>query len=56
MQLISKFGKGFRFLLCVVDIFCKYTWVMKKVKKIKIKIKMMMKIMKIMMMINKDER
>ena len=27
MQLISKFDKGFRFLLCVIDIFSKYTWV-----------------------------
>ena len=27
MQLISKFNKGFRFLLCVIDIFSKYTWV-----------------------------
>ena len=27
MQLISKFKKGFRFLLCVIDIFSKYTWV-----------------------------
>ena len=27
MQLISKFNKAFRFLLCVVDIFSKYTWV-----------------------------
>ena len=27
MQLISKFNKGFRFLLCVVDIFNKYVWV-----------------------------
>ena len=27
MQLISKFNKGFRFLLCVIDIFCKYVWV-----------------------------
>ena len=26
-QLISKFNKGFRFLLCVVDIFSKYDWV-----------------------------
>ena len=24
MQLISKFNKGFRFLLCVIDIFTKY--------------------------------
>ena len=27
MQLISKFYKGIRFLLCVIDIFSKYTWV-----------------------------
>ena len=27
MQLISKFNKGFRFLLCAIDIFIKYAWV-----------------------------
>ena len=27
MQLISKFKKGFRFLLCVIDIYSKYAWV-----------------------------
>ena len=27
MQLISKFNKGFRFSLCVIDIFNKYAWV-----------------------------
>ena len=27
MQLISKFNKGFRFLLYVIDLFSKYTWV-----------------------------
>ena len=27
MQLISKFNIGFRFLLCVIDIFSKYAWV-----------------------------
>ena len=27
MQLISKFNKGFRFLICVIDIFSKYVWV-----------------------------
>ena len=27
MQLISKFNKGFRFLLCVIDIFNKYAWI-----------------------------
>ena len=25
MQLISKFNKGFRFLLCVIEIYSKYT-------------------------------
>ena len=34
MQLISKFNKGFRFSLCVIDIFSKYIWVVSlKVKK-----------------------
>ena len=27
IQLISKFNRGFRFLLCVIDIFSKYAWV-----------------------------
>ena len=27
MQLISKFNKGVRFLLCVIDIFSNYAWV-----------------------------
>ena len=27
MQLISNLNKGFRFLLCVVDVFSKYAWV-----------------------------
>ena len=27
MQLISKFNKGTRFLLCVIDIFSKYVWI-----------------------------
>ena len=27
MQLLSKFNKGFRFLLCIIDIYSKYTWV-----------------------------
>ena len=27
MQLISKLNKGFRFLLCVIDIFSKFAWV-----------------------------
>ena len=26
MQLISKFNKGFRFLLCVIDVYSKYAW------------------------------
>ena len=29
MQLINKFNKGLRFLLCVVDIFSKYAWVVR---------------------------
>ena len=27
MQLIIKFNKGVRFLLCVIDIFSEYAWV-----------------------------
>ena len=27
MQLKSKFNRGFRFLLCVIDIYNKYAWV-----------------------------
>ena len=27
MQLISKFNKGIRFLLCVIDTFSKYAWI-----------------------------
>ena len=27
MQLMSIFDKGFRFLLCIIDIFSKYAWV-----------------------------
>ena len=27
MQLFSKYNKGIRFLLCVIDIFTKYAWV-----------------------------
>ena len=35
MQLISKFNKGFRFLLCVIDTYSKYTWVVPlKIKKV----------------------
>ena len=26
MRLISKFNKGFRFLLCVINIYSKYAW------------------------------
>ena len=26
MQLISKFSKGFRFLLCAIDVYSKYAW------------------------------
>ena len=27
MELIRKLNKGFRFLLCVVDIYSKYAWI-----------------------------
>ena len=27
MQLLSKFNKGCRFLLCVIDLYSKYAWV-----------------------------
>ena len=27
MQLISKLNKGYRYLLCVIDIYGKYAWV-----------------------------
>ena len=27
MQLVSKFNEGFRFLLCVIDIYSKHAWV-----------------------------
>ena len=27
MKLLSKFNKGFRFLLCVINIYRKYAWV-----------------------------
>ena len=27
IQLIGKFNKGFRFFLCVIDVFSKYAWV-----------------------------
>ena len=34
MQLTSKLNKGFRFLLCIIDIYSKYGWVISlKVKK-----------------------
>ena len=33
MQLISKFDKGIKFLLCVIDLLSKYSWVPLKDKK-----------------------
>ena len=27
MQLLTKFNKGCRFLLCVIDLYSKYAWV-----------------------------
>ena len=44
MQLISKFNKSIRFLLCVIDIFSKYTWVIPlKDKKYVLKLLMLFK-------------
>ena len=38
MQLISKFNKGIRFLLCVIHLLSKYAWVVPlKVKTIRLK-------------------
>ena len=36
MQLISKFNKEFRFVLCVIDIYSKYAWVIPNRKPSKI--------------------
>ena len=38
MQLISKFNKGFRFLLCVIDIFSKHACVVPLKYKISVSI------------------
>ena len=27
MRLISEFNKGFRFLLCVIDVYTKFAWI-----------------------------
>ena len=36
MELITKFNKGIRFLLCVIDIYSKYAWVIQDKKAITI--------------------
>ena len=33
MQLLSKFNKGVHFLLCVIDVYSKYTWVIPLIDK-----------------------
>ena len=38
MQILSKFSKGFRFLLCVIDVLSKYAWVVPLKDKIGISI------------------
>ena len=38
MQLLSKFNKGIHFLLCVIDIYSEYTWVIPLKDKNRIKI------------------
>ena len=44
MQLISKFNKGICFLLCVIDIFSKYAWVIPLKDKKEIQLLMLFKI------------
>ena len=44
MQLISKFNKGICFLLCVIDIFSKYAWVIPLKDKKAIQLLMLFKI------------
>ena len=43
MQLISKFNKGFRFLLCVTDICIKYSWVIPLKDKSEIELPMLLR-------------
>ena len=43
MQLLSKFNKGIFFLLCVFDIFSKYTWAIPLKDKKKIALLMLFK-------------
>ena len=33
MQSLSRYNKGFKYLLCAIDLFSKYTWVIPKKKK-----------------------
>ena len=54
MQLISKFNKGFRFLLCVIDIFSKYVWAVRlKDKKVLV---LLMRFKKILKNLLKNQR
>ena len=41
MQLLSKFNKGFRFSLCVIDIYIKYAWVIPLKDKKKVQVLLM---------------
>ena len=41
MQLLSKFNKGFRFSLCVIDIYIKYVWVIPLKDKKKVQVLLM---------------
>ena len=34
MQLINKYKKGIRYLLCVIDLFSKYAWEQPKIRKV----------------------
>ena len=41
MELISKFNEGFRFLLCVINIFSKYAWAVSFKDKKKVQVLLM---------------
>ena len=43
MELINKFYKGIRFLLCVIDTYSKYAWVVSLKEKKKLQLPMLSK-------------